>query len=76
MTKGSKIKSLKSSGEFQYRDARRVVRSLRERTAPGLANLREDDTVDALIKAEDLLANALSVVRLCLGAIVVDDDGA
>ena len=62
--------------DFQYRDPRQVVRYVREKIAPGLAGLSEDDAVDALIKAEDLLGNGLSVVRLCLGAIVVDADGA
>jgi len=64
--------------EYQYRDPRRVVRYLRDRIADGLARelagLNEGNAVDALIYAEDLLGNALSVVRLCLSTIEVDDD--
>lgn len=64
--------------EFQYRDPRRVVRHLRDHVADGLARelagLNEDNAVEALMYVEDLLANELSVVRLCLGMIEVDDD--
>lgn len=60
-------------------DDRRVVRYLRDKTAPKLrrelAGLDEDDAVGALRHAEDLLGNALTLVRLRLNAIVATDDG-
>lgn len=79
MDEESKVKSQESAEaeEYQYRDPRRVVRYLRDHVADGLARalagLNEDNAVDALIYAEDLMGNALSVVRLCLGMIEVDD---
>ncbi len=62
--------------KVQYLDPRQVMRYMRNRIVPGLAELSEDGARDALIKAEDLLGNGLSVVRLCLGTIKVDADGA
>ena len=79
MDKESEVKSQESAEaeKYQYRDPRRVVRYLRDQIADGLARelagLNEDNAVAALIHAEDLLANALSVVRLCLAMVEVDD---
>ncbi len=60
--------------EYQYRDPRRVIFYVC-RIGDRLLRLTLDDPVEALIRAEDLLANALSVVRLCLGTLMVGDDG-
>lgn len=53
-----------------YADPRVVVRYLRDHIADGLARelsgLNEQRAVAALEYAEDRLANALQVVRLCL----------
>ena len=81
MTEESQVTSQKSEvkkaheEEFQYRDPRRVVHYVMG-IGDLLCCLSRDDPVTWLVEAEDLLGNALSVVRLCLGTIVVDDGGA
>jgi len=82
--KSQKSKVSSQEEEYQYRDPRRVVLYLQEHLADGLARelmgLNPDDAVPALVYAEDRLANALCVVRLCLNQIganeVGDDDAA